>query len=243
MTDSVAKALKNLVIEWRFAPQLAIYSTMDQVGLHFVDKFPDWQRSPLTLELRNKSHRRRFFMSYRRCFFDVVTASDAVPQSEVDVAHELFEYTASRMSIREVERLGFRQWFAFSSSDDFATLVERSVGTFHPQPLKDLLQAEFDDIGYVVDMRTAHGWRYNLRAGPMKKEQWFAIVPHEREVFDGAAGFSDYKAEFPSQFLYIDIDCFSEKKPRSELRTLLDTMRRDSQSIAEELQNYFFAET
>lgn len=245
MPSPLALPVKNLVIEWRFTPQLAMYSTMDKIGLHFADDFPDWQRSPLTLELRDKTRWRRFFMSHRRCFFDVVSPSDTGLSAEFDKAHALFDRTADELDLREIERLGFRQWFAFPCEDEFESLVRRFTGKFHSQDqsLKDLLQAEFVDIGYVVDMKTADGWKYNLRAGPMKKEQWFSIVPHERQVLKTQSSFDEYESNFPSQFLYVDIDCYSESLPRSEARTLIDKMRRKSHEIAKNLSQYFDSES
>jgi hypothetical protein len=241
MSNTLVLPVKNLVVEWRFAPQLAIYSAMDKIGIHFAEDFPDWERSPLTLELKNLNHWRRFFMSCRRCFFDVVNPSSAGLSTEIDKAYSLFDRTATELELRQIERIGFRQWFAFPCEDDFELLVKRSISKFHPenQSLKDLLRAEFTDIGYVVDMKTADGWKYNLRAGPMKKEQWFSIVQHERQIFKSQTDFDGYETKFPSQFFYVDIDCHSENVPRSDLRQLVDKMHRKSHEIAKDLSQFF----
>src|SRR5690606_7921582 len=105
--------VKNLIVEWRYQPQLGFYSKMDGVGLHFHDEFPDWQRSALSLEILNKTANRRFFMAYRRAFYDVVGIADHSVRTELEVARPLFERLGDQLGIERLDRIGFRQWAAF----------------------------------------------------------------------------------------------------------------------------------
>lgn len=241
MADPFILPVKNVVVEWRFDPSLAIYSKMDQLGMELADQYPDWQRSPLTLEIRNKERQRRFFMSHRRCFFDVIGPSDNNVSAELDKAHKLFERLAHETKVSVVRRLGLRQWVAVHKDQSFQDLVRRAVQKFHPHDteISALLRGEIKDIGYVVDMTTPAGWKYNLRAGPMEKGQWFGIVPHEEQLFKDGEQFAAYKQSFPAQFFYTDIDCYSEDVPRSDVRQLIDTMSRTAHDIARDLNRYF----
>ena len=63
-TDS----LRKLVVELRYKPELGFYSKMDAVGANLSDDFPHWQRSPLTVEVRNRKKHRRVFLGHQRCF-------------------------------------------------------------------------------------------------------------------------------------------------------------------------------
>ena len=61
---------RKIVIELRYAPDLAFYGKMDSTAIQFSDSFPDWERSPLTVEVRTKKKHRRIFIANRRCFFE-----------------------------------------------------------------------------------------------------------------------------------------------------------------------------
>ncbi len=79
--------LKKLVVEVRYKPELAFYNMMDAVGTELADHYPDWVRSPLTVEVRNKKKHQRVFLSHQRTFYeadlagaDPIARSSAMPK-------------------------------------------------------------------------------------------------------------------------------------------------------------------
>ncbi len=233
--------VKNVVIEWRYKPNLAVYTRMDQVGIDFADKYPDWRRSPLSLELRNKKAKRRFFISYQRCFYEVVGPADNDVAAELERANKLFDRIRHDLAVSELERVGIRQWAAFERGEPFNEMVRRANRKFQPQDPRftELLQGQVIDVGYVADVRTEQGWKYSLRVGPMEKAQWFKTVPHEEEMFSGQEEFAEYQGGFPDRFLYIDFDCFQEDVAVSDLPALVSAICGVSRDTMSDLHRYY----
>lgn len=236
--------IRTLVVEWRYAATLAIYSKMDVVGLAFAEEYSDWQRSPLALEIWSKKHRRRFCMAHKRSFFHVVDQGakfglDVV--AETERAGKLFERLGGEIEASTIERVGFRQWVAFPRTESFRELVARAKRKFQPQcsTLEDCLGGSVDDVAYVVDVATSDGWKYDLRAGPMEKKQWFEIVPHERNLFGSQSSFDAYREAFPGQFFFVDIDCHHENISRSDAIGWLTIAKRLSHDVFTRIHKYF----
>jgi hypothetical protein len=233
--------VKNLVIEWRYKPNLAVYAKMDQVGIEFAEDYPDWQRSPLTLEIRNKKSKRRFFMSYRRCFFEVIEPTDKNVAGELDRAGRLFGQFSRVTEITQLDRVGIRQWAAFDREEPFNEIVRQANKRFQPQDERfvKLLRGNVVDVGYVADVQTETGWNYRLHVGPMEKSQWFEVVPHEEQMFSSKDEFTKYRGTFPDRFLFVDIDCFKEHVALSDLSTLVSDIRVTSSDIMSDLHRHY----
>lgn len=233
--------VKNLVVEWRYKANLAIYSKMDEVGLHFQDEYPDWQRSALTLEIRNKKARRRFFISHSRCFYDVVGPMDNDIAREMEEANELFVRLAEAAQITKVTRVGIRQWAAFGKDQPFKDLAKRVKAKFHPAKgeIEAVLQGTVEDLGYIVDVAVEAGWKYRLWIGPMEKKQWFEIVVNDEGLFPTPLDFATYKETFPSQFLYADIDSYKEDVTLCDLTAWMSESRRITHQIFNDIDEFF----
>ncbi len=122
-------SLRKLVVELRYKPELGFYSKMDAVGTNLSDNFPEWQRSPLTVEVRNKKKHRRVFLSHQRCFYetDLVPAH---PNLEFDFAEKILSEVCAGIALRELKRIGIRQWFASDLTKSFALMVDEVSSRF-----------------------------------------------------------------------------------------------------------------
>jgi hypothetical protein len=234
--------LKKLVVELRYKADLGFYSKMDAVGVELADDFPDWERSPLTLEIRNKKKHRRLFTSVKRAFFDVDGGS---PDSEFIFVEKLLRKVCAKLEVKQLSRSGIRQWFTADLGKPFALMVDEFSERFLPRGdyLKSILTDKTKDVGYVVDFETDEGLRYNLRMGPMLKSQWFSTVAHELNAFEqseeeSANTFANFQASFPEQFLFIDIDSYQEDQPADKLDRFLSSAHRRSHDLVSKLIEY-----
>ncbi len=227
--------VKHLVLEMRYPPSLAFYTAMDRIGLDLSDSYPNWERSPLTLEIRNKKLRRRCYLSFQRCFYEAI--GFAAVHSEVQRASKFFDKMHHELKFTNVHRIGLRQRLAVTSSEPFTEMVQRTVKKFQPpdEPLTDLLRGSIEDVGYNVDVLADNGWKYHLRFGPMEREQWFEVIPHEVSLFESAEEFANYKEGFPDRYFYIDIDCYQNDTTYSDLVSLLTSMDSISSEILGDL--------
>lgn len=241
--------LKKLVVELRYKPHLVFYDRMDSVGLDHAEEFPDWERSPLTLELRNKKKHRRLFLSNRRIFFE---ADDADADIDLGYAERLFRKVCPKLDLKTMDRIGIRQWFVADIGKPFALMVDEIAQRFlaHDETLNGILGDKTKDVAYVVDCETADGLRYNLRLGPMMKSQWFLTVGHEPNIFerveDRLKSLNEKRDEesktlekfvqsFPEQFLFVDIDCYREEQQVEKLEKIVASVRRRTHDLASKL--------
>lgn len=233
--------LKKLAVELRYKPDLAFYGRMDAIGLELAGEYSDWQRTPLTLEVRNKKKHRRLFLSYNRAFLDV----DEV-DSDGDFSHaeKLMRTVCPKLEVKQFLRIGVRQWLAADLEKPFALMVDELAERFllKNAGLSAVLSDKTKDVAYVVDYEVAEGWRYSLRLGPMMKSQWFVTVLHDPNAFEqpeeGEETFAKFQKTFPEQFLYIDIDCYQEDQPADKLGKFLESVRRRSHDLAAKLIEY-----
>jgi len=226
-----------LVVDWRYDPSLAVYSAMDRLGLEFREQFADWQRTPLTLELRDKKQVRRFVMAHNRTFYHVISPLDGA-SSEIDKALQLFNRLAELIEVRHVRRVALRQWFSFKVQEPFRELTRISQKKFLAQAPQEVLQGTIDDMSYVVDVIHGEGWGYSLRAAPMLKEQWFQVVPYQEEAFESSHAFDSHKDVFPEAIFYVDIDAHKDDVPLSDMNLLLRSMRTSTDKIASDLNAF-----
>lgn len=233
--------LRKLVVELRYKPDLAFYGKMDAMGIELAEDFPDWERTSLTLEVRNKKNHRRLYLSVKRAFYD---ADDADPNAEFSSTEKLLKRVCQTLGVQAFKRLGLRQWFAADLDKSFAVMVDEFSQRFLPrsEELSGILADATKDVAYVADYETSEGWRYNLRLGPMMKSQWFLTVAHELNAFEqpeeGSETFENYKRSFPEQFLFIDIDCYWEDQAAEKLDKFLTSVRRRSHDLAAKLIDY-----
>lgn len=234
MDHTISLPTRVLLIEWRFKPSLALYAAMDRIGIALHDDYPDWTRSPVTLEIRNKKRHRRFFMSHRRSFFESIAPLGGEVNVEIEEAFALFGRLANELAIHELERMGVRQWIAPEKDCDFQHLVSSFSQAFYGSnsKLRDLLGAEVADVSYIAEAKTPAGWEFNLRCGPMQKAQWFSVVNYEQNLFESDSQRKSYQEEFPERVIYIDVDAYKEGIPKSDAKQLAVDMARDSRAVA-----------
>jgi hypothetical protein len=236
--------LKKLVVELRYKPNLGFYGKIDSVAMGLAEKFPDWERSPLTVEIRNKKAHRRLFLSYKRLFYEC-DLQKAEASSEFENAAKTLDHVGRRLELDALTRIGVRQWFCADLEKTFALMVDEFDARFLGQTneLKQILTDKAEDLAYVVDYETNDAWKYHLRLGPMTRDEWFQRVAFEANVFeapegDDSATFEKYRTSVPENFLYLDVDCYQEEIEASRVKELMTMFRRRSHDVAGKLISY-----
>jgi hypothetical protein len=213
-------APRKLVIEWRYKPALSFYGQMDAVGLALSDEFPDWRRSGLTLELRNKVLHRRLFLSYNRSFVESYGPEDT--DREFTFWAKVHTVVCDKLALDNYTRLGIRQWFALTFGHGFESMVSRLHKRFYvnDDQIKRIYGGKVKDLAYVIDVEADDGWECHLNVGPMKRKQWFELVHYERGIFqdpgEGTHTFDSFRDSLPETLLYVDLDYYSQEVSASE---------------------------
>jgi hypothetical protein len=234
---------EKLVAEWRYKPTLRFYPQLDQLGQEFLDQYPDWERTALTLEVRNIRRHRRVHFAFGRCFYEADGKVDLY--NEFNTIGNTIGRTCERIGIDRIERIGIRQFFAIDFELSFAALMDKVHAKLFVQDerLTAALGAAVKDVGYVAEMESDDGFKYHLRLGPMLKRQWMEMVPldpdnFERPVTEESATFKKYASLIPDQFLYIDFDCARIGCTVAEAKECVAHAKRRAQDLANSLSAY-----
>jgi hypothetical protein len=226
---------RHLIVEARYQPTLKFYAAMDQIGLAEMDSFPEWERSPLTLEIRNRDHHRRFFMSHQRSFYEALGwANDS---GEFNRAVGLLGRLHHELGFTQFRRVGMRQIAGYPVEEAFERLVRRFTDRWHPGgiPVENIIRGYPIDVGYAFNVQTHDAWRYHLRAGPMKREQWFELLPAEPGLFPTLTAVEEYKETIHERMIFVDVDGYQEDLPFADLERFANAVRQTSSTIIQEL--------
>lgn len=229
--------LKKLVVDFRYRPTLNAYSGMDTIGLELAKDFPDWQRTPLALEIRNKVKHRRLGITFNRTVFDSDAPEDG--DQELSLARECVTKVTKRLKVTKFERFGMRSLFVAETGKTFERLVQQvaksflvpagTIGAFRDMTLKD--------VAYVVDFHFKE-WTYSVKVGPMEKKQWLSLVQHEKQIFESEPGgetFEKFRDSIPDRFVFLDIDASREGVLESDALKTFHALHNRSRKIAEDL--------
>lgn len=233
--------IKHIVLELRYAPTLAIYAKMDEIGLAFAEGFPDWERSALTLEIRNKRKHRRFFMSHHRAFYEA--AGFSVEGPEFDWGKKLFDKLHHDLKFTKLLRLGVRQFVASRADEPFPKLVKLAVERLHPQSpeLDKMVRGTIEDLAYVANVVTPDGWKYRLNVGPMERKQWFEVIHYEPNLFESKEDFEKYKASIPERMFFIDMDSYREDLAFVDVAATITSVRNVTSQVASDMLKFLSA--
>ena len=238
--------VRKIVLELRYKPDLRFYARMDEAAANIGEHFsmPDWQRSPLTVEVFDKRKHRRVFLSYRRCFFECDLTNQS-PREEIDHAVKVLDRVCHGLRVGELTRLGVRQWVAADLGKSFALMVDEIATRFlgRQEQLVAILTDTMTDVAYVVDYQTADGWSYHLRLGPMTRKQWLQTIQYETRMFDqeegeNAATLEEYHETIPENLLFLDVDCYQETVRVSEMTRRVAAFRQRSHKLIDQLLEY-----
>jgi len=227
--------LKKLVVDFRYKPTLRAYASMDLVGLALSSDFPDWERAPLALEIRNRQKHRRLQIRFRQSVFDCINPGDE--EKEFDIAKKSVKSVTDKVDIAKFERFALRFWFVAEFKGEYESLV-RLVHRKFCTPVEDLApfpEYALKDAAYAVDL-TRDEWAYGVRVGPMTKDEWFSSVHHERKAFEAAPDgetFEKYAETLPDRFVYLDIDVWREHVLRDDARRSIRRLRTRAREIAD----------
>lgn len=232
--------LKKLVVDFRYKPTLRVYERMDLVGIALSGDFPDWERAPLALEIRNRQKHRRLHIQFRQSVFDCINPGDE--EQEFDIAKKSVKSVSDKVDIATFERFAVRFWFVAEFKGEYESLV-RLVHRKFCTPVEDLAPfAEYvlKDAAYAVDL-SRDEWTYGVRVGPMTKEEWFSTVHHERKGFETAPDgetFEKYAETLPDRFVYVDIDVWREHVLHEDARRSIRGHRTRARGIADRIIEY-----
>jgi hypothetical protein len=232
---STANPNRHLLVEFRYKPSLRFYAAMDKIGLEESESFPDWERSPLTVEIWDRKHHRRAFLSHKRSFYEV--AGFTKGPAEIERALGICERLHRELGFTSFQRVGIRQSVGYAVESPYEELNRRFIEKWHGGrlPVESLLRGTPEDAASVLRVRTAEGWEYFLRCAPMRREEWFETIPHDPKLFESPLALEQYKETIHEKMLCFDVDGFREDVAFADVKQFAASVHRLTSSLTTDL--------
>lgn len=170
---------------------------------------PHWRITKDRVDVHDKPPNTRAFVSFRN--FGYVRQDVMSPEAFVSEAGDFTKYVGGIRAIGnrwEVQRVGARFRFLFSSDANFDTVKDRLAANYAPltETASTVLDASIRDLNPVLYLEDPHG-KLDIQTGPMEEKQ--------------IADFFSDRRDYPPAGLYFDIDYW--RRPAAE-RTMKDVV-------------------
>ena len=202
--------LKKMIVDQQYEPSLQVFGCMDSLGIALAANFPEWNRGPVNLELRNKAKHQRLIVNHRQVAFEY--DSPGTEDERVEITTAVMKAYESRIGFPKFARFSVHGFFAAATQESFATLCERVERRFVTAPSNipafHGMETKMTDVSYVVTFVTEN-WKYAVCLGPMERNQWFQSLFYDMgsyDLFNVAGSFVKSVEAIPERFLFIDID-------------------------------------
>ena len=183
---------------------------MDSLGIALAANFPEWNRGPVNLELRNKAKHQRLIVNHRQVAFEY--DSPGTEDERVEITTAVMKAYESRIGFPKFARFSVHGFFAAATQESFATLCETSR--------KKICYgaSRYPSFSWDGDEDDGRQLRRHFRYGkleicgsprPMERDQWFQLVFYDMgsyDLFNVAGSFVKSVEAMPERFLFIDID-------------------------------------
>lgn len=226
--------LKKAIVDFRYKPTLRVYQAMDQVGIALSGEFPDWERAPLALALRNRKKHRQLIVQFRQSVFECIDPGEE--EEELKVVKESVETVSKKLQVSKFQRFAIRCMYVADARTDYDSLVDLIYRKFCSpiEHLKPFAEYQLKDSAYAVNL-SRQDWTYNVRVGPMTRDEWFSTIAHEQKAFETDSGgetFEKYRRTLPDRFVFFDIDVWREDVLHEEARQKMRPLRERASTIA-----------
>jgi hypothetical protein len=206
-----AEKIQKLMMRFGYKPNLAVYTRMDAVAATMTDEFPQWERSALSLDLRNPELHQRFQILFNYCYFSCDEPSN--PTESVAMANRLMDFALKKFEIGKLERVGVAYFSIVEDKRSFRDLVLACDKAFHV-PLATI--PAFDDChladtAYIVSAKERDTkWSRTVQVGPMIKSEFLAKFPFEIPLYDlEQKPLKAFQDAIPETFMFVssDVSC------------------------------------
>lgn len=225
-----------------FKPCLSVYTRMDSIGTALLHEFPDWNRTALSLELRNYNNRRLFRMAHNHCFFERDNPDDL--SSELEFAGKVMDSALRKFEVNKISKAGVLHLFAAAQELSFEDVVVRFDNKFHASfsSLSPFDDSTLVDTAYVVNVRDRDDktWTRNIQSGPMSRHEYFDRYPATVKLnLQSSSDLEALHSTIPEVFLFTLIDATCEDIERSRLIRNLSDVATASNQMAGRLNSFF----
>jgi hypothetical protein len=232
--------IKKLQIQLDYPPTLHVFSRMDNVALKLAHRFPDWERNPNAIELRNWEQKQLLRIGFKESYF--CCDDPPVLDDEVQLCLSCIEQIVKRFELRGPLKVSAGIQMISEYEGLFEELVSHLHKKFHTQlpTIPGFDTVSVTDVAYVVDFkdRGSIEWQRKLSAGPMNRQEWLLKNPLTLRASDLAGALMDrHKISVPPVFIFASLDGIREGMRSNQLHDAVPKIISSSVSMG----NSFFS--
>jgi hypothetical protein len=205
-----------------YKPDLRFIEKIFSVGSSLKDKFGHWWTDRTQVMLYDYDRRECLQISSRRIAFEAVNPDDVV--QSINTLSDNIKKALDSMGCRELERMGIKLVVYAPMDLTFENIKDQMRPLCLPNnpSLEEVTSKEITDVAMNFDYQ----WNkkdVKIRVGPMKTEQGRRMLINMGDIArlfpspDTSDKFSEFCLSIPSDFLYFDIDIFSETQIETKM--------------------------
>lgn len=205
-----------------YIPDLRFIEKVFYVGSSMGDKFEHWWTDRTQVILHDYGRRESLMISSKRIAFEAANPEDVI--QTINTLSDNAKRALDSLGCRELVRMGIKLVVYAPMDLTFENIKEQMRPLCLPNnpSLEKVTSNEITDVAMYFDYR----WNkkdVKLRVGPMKTEQGRKMLTDIGDILrlfppvNTSNKFSEFYLSIPSDFLYFDIDVFSETQVETKM--------------------------
>jgi len=215
---------KKIVFNANIKPSIDFFSKQYELLKKFKEDFPNWEVTGFNFTSQDRENHCSAMVTHKNIIFEIDDANNKIEFSKKIIKKILVEYN-KLLHIELFLRLGFR-FFIFIpmleiEKEELADIIQSKL-FINNSELSTILSEKLTDLAYIRDYNK-DGFLYHFKCGPMPKEQIPAWVDfgQNKYRFNTPKDFKEYLDSFPEMSIFIDIDCYKQNIPFTDMEPFL----------------------
>lgn len=236
---------RKIIFNANIKPSINFFSKQYELLKKYKTDFPNWEVTSLNFTVKDRENHCSALITHKNIIFEIDDANTKVEFSSKRINKILIEYN-ELFPIEVFSRLGLR-FFIFVpmleiEKEELADIIQSKLFVNNNE-LSTILSEKLTDLAYIRDY-TKDGFLFHFKCGPMPREQIPAWVDfgQNKYRFNTPKDFKQYLDSFPEMSIFIDIDCYRQDIPFTDMGSFLTKAFYNCIKTATSIKKYILGE-
>ncbi len=236
---------KKILFNAIFKPSVEFFLKQYELLKMYKKYFPSWEVSGLNFTVQDRENHCSSTITHSNIIFEIDDANSKVEFLKKTINNILSGYNEF-FPIESFIRLGLRFYIFIPmleiKKEELADIIQSKLFVSNNE-LTTILSEKVTDLAYIRDYKKDE-FLYHFKCGPMPKEQIPAWVDfgQNKHRFNTPKDFKEYLDSFPDMSIYIDIDCYKQDIPFSDMGSFLTKSIDNCIKTATSIKKYILGE-
>jgi len=236
---------KKILFGANIKPSIDFFSKQYELLKMYKMDFPNWEVSILNFTAQDRENHCSATVTHKNIIFEIDDANTKVEFSRKIINNILSGYNEF-FPIESFIRVGLRFYIFIPmleiEKEELADIIQSKL-FISSNELTTILSEKVTDLAYIRDYKK-DDFLYHFKCGPMPKEQIPAWVDfgQNKHRFNTPKDFKEYLDSFPDISIFIDIDCYKQDIPFTDIGSFLTKAMDNCIKTATSTKKYILGE-